>query len=88
VLSPNRLARWRDRARRAGFILTGPDLLKGGHAGAWHEQRNPYLLETSIPGVFAAGDVRLGSAKRVCTAVGGEATAVLSVWQYRAGLGL
>ncbi|MCC2628679.1 MAG: response regulator receiver modulated FAD-dependent pyridine nucleotide-disulfide oxidoreductase [Thermomicrobiales bacterium] len=50
--------------------------------------RDPYLMETSIPGVFAAGDVRLGSAKRVATAVGEGATAVMSVWQYRASMGL
>jgi thioredoxin reductase (NADPH) len=70
-----------------GFILTGPDVLARGDK-AWKQERDPYLLETSIPGVFAAGDVRLGSAKRVATAVGEGATAVMSVWQYRAGLGL
>jgi thioredoxin reductase (NADPH) len=71
-----------------GFILTGPDVLAMGGSRVWREERDPYLLETSIPGVFAAGDVRRGSAKRVATAVGEGATAVLSVWQYRAGMGL
>jgi thioredoxin reductase (NADPH) len=71
-----------------GFILTGPDVLTSGSAKDWRAERDPYLLETSIPGVFAAGDVRLGSGKRVATAVGEGATAVMSVWQYRASMGL
>jgi thioredoxin reductase (NADPH) len=71
-----------------GFILTGPDVLIRGNAKEWRSDRDPYLLETSIPGVFAAGDVRLGSGKRVATAVGEGATAVMSVWQYRASMGL
>jgi thioredoxin reductase (NADPH) len=71
-----------------GFILTGPDVLSRAGSRVWREGRDPYLLETSIPGVFAAGDVRLGSAKRVATAVGEGATAVLSIWQYRAAKGL
>jgi len=71
-----------------GFILAGPDIIAYGPAKAWPLERDPYLMETSIPGVFAAGDVRLGSAKRVATAVGEGATAVLSVWQYRSSLGL
>ena len=45
-------------------------------------------METNVPGVFAAGDVRLGSGKRVATAVGEGATAVMSIWQYRASMGL
>ena len=70
-----------------GFILTGPDVLTHG-AKDWRSDRDPYLMETSIPGVFAAGDVRLGSGKRVATAVGEGATAVISIWQYRANMGL
>jgi thioredoxin reductase (NADPH) len=70
-----------------GFILTGPDVLITGE-GAWKLDRDPFLLETSIPGIFAAGDVRHGSGKRVATAVGEGATAVMSVWQYRALTGL
>jgi thioredoxin reductase (NADPH) len=71
-----------------GFVLAGPDVLAKGGAKAWRADRDPYLMETSIPGVFAAGDVRLGSAKRVATAVGEGATAVMSIWQYRARMGL
>ena len=51
-----------------GFILTGPDLLGAG-GGHWHLSRPPMPLETSLPGVFAAGDVREGSIKRVASAV-------------------
>jgi thioredoxin reductase (NADPH) len=54
-----------------GFLLTGDDL-----DGAWQLDRSPYPLETSIPGVFAAGDARHGSVKRVAAAVGEGATAV------------
>jgi thioredoxin reductase len=57
-----------------GFILTGPDL--GDGAGRWHLDRQPLPLETSLPGVFAAGDVRHGSVKRVASAVG-EGAAVI-----------
>ena len=70
-----------------GFVLTGPDVLADGK-GAWKLDRDPILLETSVPGVFAAGDVRRGSGKRVATAVGEGATAVMSVWQYRSLTGL
>jgi thioredoxin reductase (NADPH) len=70
-----------------GFILTGPDVLAAGK-GLWKLDRDPFLLETSVPGVFAAGDVRHGSGKRVATAVGEGAMAVMSVWQYRALAGL
>ena len=55
-------------------------------AGRWSAIR--FLLETSIPGVFACGDVRHGSGKRVATAVGEGSMAVISVWQYRALMGL
>jgi thioredoxin reductase (NADPH) len=71
-----------------GFILTGPDVLANGGTRDWPLERDPILMETCIPGVFAAGDVRLGSGKRVATAVGEGATAVMSIWQYRAGVGL
>jgi thioredoxin reductase (NADPH) len=70
-----------------GFILTGPDLATL-HGRAWPLARDPFLLETSVPGIFAAGDVRHGSAKRVATAVGEGASAVLTVWQYRSAAGL
>jgi thioredoxin reductase (NADPH) len=76
-----------------GFVLAGPDVLAAGAATAgaptaWPLERDPYLMETSLPGVFAAGDVRSGSAKRVATAVGEGATAVMSIWQYRSSPGL
>ena len=70
-----------------GFILTGPDVLTAGK-NVWPLERDPFLLETSVAGVFAAGDVRHGSGKRVATAVGEGAMAVMSVWQYRAINGL
>lgn len=66
-----------------GFILTGTDLVADGRPKTWPLERDPFLLETSIPGVFAAGDVRHGSGKRVATAVGEGAMAVMTVWQCR-----
>jgi thioredoxin reductase (NADPH) len=66
-----------------GFILTGHHLLRaGGLPADWPLQRPPTLLETSIPGVFAAGDVRHGSVKRVASAVGEGATAIQLVHEY------
>jgi thioredoxin reductase (NADPH) len=66
-----------------GFILTGTDVpkQKGRHRG-WSLKRDPYLLETSCPGVFAAGDVRHSSVKRIASAVGEGAIAVALVHQY------
>jgi thioredoxin reductase (NADPH) len=65
------------RTDKAGFILTGPDLLEGGRRPeGWPLARDPLALETSVPGVFAAGDVRHGSTKRVAGAVGEGAMAV------------
>ena len=58
-----------------GFILTGPDLLSDG-GGRWRPGRPPLPLETSLPRVFAAGDVRAGSIKRVASAVGEGAAAI------------
>jgi len=60
-----------------GFIKTGPDLLHEDLAAAkWPLTRPPYLLETSLPGVFSAGDVRGGSIKRVASAVGEGSTVI------------
>src|SRR3954470_7722480 len=59
-----------------GFILTGPDLRAGGLPESWPLDRDPLALETSVPGVFGAGDVRSGSVKRVAGAVGDGAMAV------------
>lgn len=67
-----------------GFVVTGQDLLASGHARAWPLARSPYALETSVPGVFAAGDVRLNSMKRVASAVGEGAMAVHLVHRYLA----
>ena len=66
-----------------GFLLTGPEMRQQAN-GMWKEAREPYLLETSMPGVFAAGDVRAGSIKRAATAVGEGAIAVQFVHQYLA----
>jgi thioredoxin reductase (NADPH) len=67
----------------AGFILTGPSLMQDGRRPkGWKLQRDPFLLETSVPGIFAAGDVRHGSIKRVASAVGEGAVAVSFVHQY------
>jgi thioredoxin reductase (NADPH) len=66
-----------------GFILTGRHLVRAGAVPAeWPLQRPPALLETSIPGVFAAGDVRHGSIKRVASAVGEGATCIQLVHEY------
>jgi thioredoxin reductase (NADPH) len=70
----------------AGFVLAGPDLRADGKwPDDWKEQREPYLLESSVPGVFVAGDVRHGSVKRVASAVGEGSIAVQFVHQYLAG---
>ncbi len=67
----------------AGFILTGPDLMRGGRRPKnWKLQRDPFLLETSVPGIFAAGDVRHGVIRRVASAVGQGALAVSLVHKY------
>jgi thioredoxin reductase (NADPH) len=67
-----------------GFIVTGPELSPSlTHRSRWSQmQRDPYLLETSLPGVFAAGDVRSGSVKRVAAAVGEGSIAVRFVSEY------
>ena len=66
-----------------GFVLAGPDLLSGGKLpSAWPLDRAPYHLESSVPGVFVAGDVRAESAKRVASAVGEGAMAVMLVHRY------
>jgi thioredoxin reductase (NADPH) len=66
-----------------GFILTGPDLATADQARRWPLERPPLLLETSMPGVFAAGDVRHQSAKRVTTAIGEGALAIQLLHQHR-----
>jgi thioredoxin reductase (NADPH) len=66
-----------------GFLVTGQDLL-AAVPGAWTQPRAPFTLETSVPGVFAAGDVRLDSMKRVASAVGEGAMSVYLVHRYLA----
>jgi thioredoxin reductase (NADPH) len=69
-----------------GFLLAGPDLrFDGKHPDGWKEPREPFLLESSVPGVFVAGDVRHGSIKRVASAVGEGSIAVQFAHQYLAG---
>jgi thioredoxin reductase (NADPH) len=66
-----------------GFLLTGPDLLRNGqHPKGWQLDRDPFLLETNVPGVFAVGDVRHGSIKRVASGVGEGSVAVQFIHQY------
>ncbi|OLB67462.1 MAG: fused response regulator/thioredoxin-disulfide reductase [Actinobacteria bacterium 13_2_20CM_2_72_6] len=66
-----------------GFVYTGPDLLSGGQRPAgWDRDRDPFYLESSVPGIFAAGDVRANSVKRVASAVGEGAMAVTLVHRY------
>jgi len=66
-----------------GFILTGPDLLwNGQRAKGWTLDRDPFLLETNVPGLFAVGDVRHGSVKRVASGVGEGSVAVQFIHQY------
>jgi len=66
-----------------GFILTGPDLIRDGQRPkSWTLDRDPFLLETNVPGIFAVGDVRHGSVKRVASGVGEGSVAVQFIHQY------
>jgi thioredoxin reductase (NADPH) len=66
-----------------GFVLTGPDVMQGGeHPKGWALERDPFLLETNVPGIFAVGDVRHGSVKRVASGVGEGSVAVQFIHQY------
>ena len=68
---------------KAGFILSGPDLCpEGGRPRGWMPDRDPFLLETSVPGIFVAGDARDGVVRRVASAVGQGAVAVSFVHEY------
>jgi len=68
-----------------GYIITGPDLPKDGKRPKnWTLDRDPFDMETSLPGVFAAGDVRAGSIKRCASAVGEGARTIASVHRYLA----
>jgi len=66
-----------------GFILSGPDLIKDGKLPrSWTLNRDPFLLESSVPGIFVVGDVRHGSVKRVASGVGEGSVAVQFIHQY------
>jgi thioredoxin reductase (NADPH) len=66
-----------------GFLLTGPDLMRDGQRPkGWSLDRDPFLLETNVPGIFAVGDVRHGSIKRVASGVGEGSVAVQFIHQY------
>ncbi|MBE9105943.1 FAD-dependent oxidoreductase [Nostoc cf. edaphicum LEGE 07299] len=66
-----------------GFIITGPDLMHSSKSPrGWSLERSPFLLETNIPGIFAAGDVRYGSIKRVASGVGEGSIAIQFVHRY------
>ena len=67
-----------------GYVLTGSDMRA---TGRWTLDRDPYLLETSIPGIFACGDVRFGPVKRVAAAVGEGSMAIAFVHQYLRDVG-
>jgi thioredoxin reductase (NADPH) len=66
-----------------GFLLTGPDLIRDGQRPkGWTLDRDPFLLETNVPGIFAVGDVRHGSVKRVASGVGEGSVAIQFIHQY------
>jgi thioredoxin reductase (NADPH) len=66
-----------------GFLLTGPDLIRDGQRPkGWTLDRDPFLLETNVPGIFSVGDVRHGSIKRVASGVGEGSVAVQFIHQY------
>jgi thioredoxin reductase (NADPH) len=70
-----------------GFILTGPDPTRpGGKPKGWPLDRDPFLFETNVPGVFAAGDVRSGANRRVAAAVGEGSAAIYTIHKYLEGV--
>ncbi|HEU4792350.1 MAG TPA: hypothetical protein VFS96_01710, partial [Nitrolancea sp.] len=77
------------RRNSRGYILTGMDLMPdGAPPEGWLRDRPPFMLETSLPGVFAVGDVRAGSVKRVASAVGEGSVVISFVHQYLQERGL
>jgi thioredoxin reductase (NADPH) len=70
-----------------GFIYAGADLKKHQHFRGWNRTRDPFLLETSVPGIFVAGDVRHNSVKRVASGVGEGSIAIMFVHRYLAEVG-
>jgi thioredoxin reductase (NADPH) len=72
---------------QAGFVVTGPGLTRAGDkVPGWPLAREPFILETSVPGIFCAGDVRSRSVKRIASAVGEGSMAIQFVHQHLAGL--
>jgi thioredoxin reductase len=69
---------------RWGYVITGTDVITEGGRRAWPHERNPAPLESAVPGFFAVGDVRRGSAKRVASAVGEGSVVVSSVHAFLA----
>ena len=71
------------RMNDQGFVYTGPDIfVNGDRPESWNVDRDPYLMETSVPGIFAAGDVRHGVVRRVASAVGQGSVAISMIHQY------
>ncbi|HEY9770640.1 MAG TPA: FAD-dependent oxidoreductase [Coleofasciculaceae cyanobacterium] len=70
-----------------GFIYAGADLKKNEHFRGWNRDRDPFLLETSVPGIFVAGDVRHNSVKRVASGVGEGSISIMFVHRYLAEVG-
>ena len=70
-----------------GFVYAGADLKKSQHFRGWNRDRDPFLLETSVPGIFVAGDVRHNSVKRVASGVGEGSIAIMFVHRYLAEVG-
>jgi len=68
---------------QAGYLLTGPDLAESSNGAApWPLRRDPFMLESNVPGIFVAGDVRHRSIKRIASATGEGAMAISFVHQY------
>jgi thioredoxin reductase len=66
-----------------GFIITGTDLIRDGkRPKGWTLDRDPFMLETSVPGIFAAGDVRFGANNRVASATGEGGVAIAAIQRY------
>ena len=67
---------------KQGFVYTGPDIFIDGRPATWNVDREPFLMETSVPGIFAAGDVRHGVVRRVASAVGQGSVAISMIHKY------
>ncbi|MEL6439635.1 MAG: FAD-dependent oxidoreductase [Cyanobacteria bacterium J06621_8] len=72
---------------QSGYIYAGTDLKKCAKLKSWNRDRDPFLLETNVPGIFVAGDIRYNSVKRVASAVGEGSIAIMFVHRYLAEIG-